>query len=390
MKNHPITLAIDRTSVRTKDVDGRLHVELTPISKAMVCPYYGHEIPDSEKLGLDQNKIYQLFRDPAELQRAASTFNNTQLLQTHQPVSADEPAKELTVGSTGTDAVFIAPYLKNSLVVWDAEAIAGIESGQIEQLSAGYYYTADMTPGEYQGQAYDGVMRNITGNHIALVERGRAGPDVVVADADPFFNATQFDEGNMKKSEKRRLKIAQNAAIKKIAQDSGLSDDLMAKLTEAFVLAMDEADKEEEEEEAAKKKAMDEEEAKAKAKEEEAKKLKAEEEEKNKGDKAAMDSAMVDQKVKMAIDANNRMHQALKDVEPLVGEVKGMDSAEAIYQFALKQAGIDTTDVHPSAYRTLVTMHKQAVKTNGLAEDKAINYDIASAFKGLDTQLRRF
>src|SRR5262249_21805840 len=31
--------------------------------------------------------------------------------------------------------------------------------------------------------AYDGVMRNLRGNHVALVEDGRAGDDVVVGDA---------------------------------------------------------------------------------------------------------------------------------------------------------------------------------------------------------------
>lgn len=382
MKNQTLTLAIDRASVRTKDVDGRLHVELTPISKAMVCPYYGHEIPNSEKLGLDQNKVYQLFRDPVELQRAASTFNNMQLLQTHQPVNADEPAKELTVGSTGTDCVFIAPYLKNSLVVWDAEAIAGIESEQIEQLSAGYYYTADMTAGEYQGQSYDGVMRNITGNHIALVERGRAGPDVVVADQDPFFNPTL--EGDMKKAEKRKLKIAQDGAVKQIAQDYNITPEQLDKILDAVIGVKEEMPEvaEDETEE------MDGELEDMVAKDG------YDEADEDMKDKPAMDAAMVDKivskKVNMAIDANNRMHQALKDVEPLVGEVMGMDSAEAVYKFALDQANVETAGVHPSAYRALVAMHKQTVKTTDMAQDNAINYDIKSAFTGLDKQSRSF
>ena len=46
----------------------------------------------------------------------------------------------------------------------------------------GYYYDPDMTPGEIQGLRYDGIMRNIRANHGALVEEGRAGPDVIVAD----------------------------------------------------------------------------------------------------------------------------------------------------------------------------------------------------------------
>jgi hypothetical protein len=40
-----------------------------------------------------------------------------------------------------------------------------------------------MTPGMYEGQRYDGVMRDIQGNHVALVEVGRAGPDVMAADS---------------------------------------------------------------------------------------------------------------------------------------------------------------------------------------------------------------
>lgn len=64
-------LAFDRASVRTYDQDGRLHVAITPISKANVCPYLGSEIPDWEELGLDAQRTYRLLRDPDELARAA-------------------------------------------------------------------------------------------------------------------------------------------------------------------------------------------------------------------------------------------------------------------------------------------------------------------------------
>ncbi len=40
-----------------------------------------------------------------------------------------------------------------------------------------------MTPGTYAGVRYDGVMRDIAANHVALVRKGRAGPDVVVGDS---------------------------------------------------------------------------------------------------------------------------------------------------------------------------------------------------------------
>lgn len=177
-------MAFDK-SLRSFDHEGRLHVELTPLSKANICPYFGWEIPKSQELGLDQQRVYHLFRDDAELRRAADTSNNIQLMQSHEIVTPDQPKKMHVVGSTGTDAIFSMPYLKNSLVVWDQKAIDLIVSNRKKQLSCAYHYDADMTPGTYLGHPYDGRMINIRLNHVALVEDGRAGADVLVADEMP-------------------------------------------------------------------------------------------------------------------------------------------------------------------------------------------------------------
>ncbi|MDB5777601.1 MAG: uncharacterized protein JWP38_3734 [Herbaspirillum sp.] len=181
-------LAFDRASVRTVDQDGRLHVALTHISKANVCPYRGDEIPDYEALGLDPAKIYMLYRDPEELAKAAPTANNIPLLDEHVPVSAADHKPDAIVGATGSDAVFKAPYLDQSLVVWTKNAIQGIETGEQQEISSAYYYKADMTPGTFEGVAYDGVMRDIKFNHVALVRKGRAGPDVMVGDISLNLN----------------------------------------------------------------------------------------------------------------------------------------------------------------------------------------------------------
>jgi len=53
----------------------------------------------------------------------------------------------LVIGSTGTNAAFEAPYLRNSLVVWARDAIDDIESDVKKELSSAYRYRADMTPG---------------------------------------------------------------------------------------------------------------------------------------------------------------------------------------------------------------------------------------------------
>lgn len=177
------SVAIDLKSARSYDGEGRLHIVRTPISKANVCEYYGHEIPEFQKLGLDPQKRYRLLRDPEELAKAAPTFNGVQLMIRHVPVNADDHQPDQAVGSLGTHAEFQAPYLFNSLAVWARDAIDGIEDETRKQLSASYRYDADMTRGTYKGEAYDGVMRNIRANHVALVPEGRAGSDVAVADA---------------------------------------------------------------------------------------------------------------------------------------------------------------------------------------------------------------
>ena len=215
-------IALDSKSVRHFDEDGRLHVDTTPISKATVNEYFGHEIPDAEKLGLDPQRKYRLLRDPEELKKAAETFNNLPLMIKHVRQSADDPQKDKVVGSLGTDAAFDHPHLKNSLVVWDKDAIDGIQNNRRRQLSSSYRYDADMTPGTFEGQSYDGVMRNIRGNHVALVEEGRAGPDVLVEDSLP----ETMKECTMKVS--RRAIVAHGALAgwlaPKLASDEKLPD----------------------------------------------------------------------------------------------------------------------------------------------------------------------
>lgn len=211
-------LAFDR-SARRIDADGRLHVDRSHISKATVNPYYGREIPGYDQLGLEPDRVYRLFRDPVELERAAPTFARLPILKEHVPVTVDAPRPDLVVGAIGSEVEFKAPYLDADLCVWDKGAIAGIETGKVRELSCAYRYVPVMEPGEFEGQAYDGRMTQIQGNHLALVEVGRAGADVVVADRNPFT----FKETAMKMSKLgKALFAALCAASPVLAADSAL------------------------------------------------------------------------------------------------------------------------------------------------------------------------
>ncbi len=185
----PFRLAMDRApTMRTKDVNGWLHVKDCRISKANVCPYMGGEIPNSEKLGLKKDKVYNLYRDPAALEASAPTFERAPLMLEHLGVTAvtaqRENVKRKIIGAI-SNVRWVAPYLIADLTVWDGEGIEAIESQRQQELSPGYHYTPLMNSGVHEGLPFDGRMMEITANHLCIVDTGRTGPDVFVNDAAP-------------------------------------------------------------------------------------------------------------------------------------------------------------------------------------------------------------
>lgn len=412
-------LAYDRMgSVRTTDAEGRLRVAATPISKANVCPYMGREIPSNRELGLDPERIYQMLRDPDELKKGASSFNGLPVLEEHYHVTAANPRRDLVVGTTGNEATFDAPYLMNSLVIWDGDAIERIKTGEQRELSSAYRYRADMTPGEYEGEKYDGVMRDIVGSHVAVVPSGRAGPDVLVADA-------QLENPNMKKIPKNKQDallvklrpfLAQDADLEackkamdedmdnKTAKDGAcetlrnllggrVPDEIMdqvlalfenassegaenvaeddspeerrAKLREAgfsddeidkMIAALASVAEDEEQTEADRKREA---EAARRVDEERAEKERKDREAEAAGAKAAMDAAISKAKSEAKAETMSAMRalvDAQAEVEPFVGSVT-MDSAEGVHRFALRQLGYDLSGIPASAYGAMFCQH---------------------------------
>lgn len=176
-------LALDRNSVRSFDKNGFMHVASSHITKAMVCPYRGDEIPDYKNLGLDADKIYHLLRDPQELEKSVPTWKNLPLHIEHTVDLADDPQHDTRIGTVGSNVKWNPPFIDADLAIWDKAAIDAIEDDELRELSCAYFYDPELKSGEYEGQHYDIIMRNIRGNHVALVDKGRAGPQVIVADA---------------------------------------------------------------------------------------------------------------------------------------------------------------------------------------------------------------
>lgn len=103
------------------------------------------------------------------------------------PVTLEHPPQLLTPentrqyqrGSTGTEVVYDSGFVRGVVTLTDAEAIAAVERGDARELSVGYRVQVDHTPGiAPDGQRYDCIQRQISGNHVAVTREGRAGPEV--------------------------------------------------------------------------------------------------------------------------------------------------------------------------------------------------------------------
>jgi hypothetical protein len=164
-------LALDR---RSTDSAGRLTVTDCVITASQVNDYLGREVPGAEALDLSPDRIYRMYRCPEALKAATPALNGQPLMLDHIAVSAADPQQQRIIG-TVSDARWDGARILATISVWDGEAIRLIETNTQRDISAGYAYVPDMTPGSTpSGERYDGVMRGpLEWNHIALVGAGR-------------------------------------------------------------------------------------------------------------------------------------------------------------------------------------------------------------------------
>lgn len=376
--------------MRTIDSNGYMHVKLTPISKACVNPYLGSEIPNGEAHGYKPDEIYYALRDPDELKKATGTFNGLPLLMDHHEINADNPAKQFQVGSTGTDAVFDGKYLKNSLSITDSEAIKAIEDGSAKEISCAYAYDADFTPGEFEGVPYDFVMRNIRGNHVALVAEGRAGHDVKVADSiSKVKEKLEMEKKKVEEKKKSQQKAMDENTVpetNKVPTPAPGEDEIPEGVErQEAPKSNDEPQKTEDSDE----------EVKINTDSDDYKAgyvagLKASQDTggEKQVDKITGDSLeKVKERAKMeAIEHVRKLSKAAKECEFAIGrqDALAFDSATDIYELALKQKGFDTSKYPKAAYASMVAvLGKQENK--GIANDSnipAVDEELPDTLKG--------
>lgn len=153
-------------------------------SRTGLYDYLGHEVDPEGKHVAATDKV-TIYRDADEVfaKSAAQSF-------IMKPVTNDHPSVAVTADNWAEHAKGVVAgairdgeYLAFDLVLMDKSAISDVQSGKRE-LSNGYQSTLDWTPGvTADGKPYHARQTAIIGNHVALVDRGRAGSECRIADA---------------------------------------------------------------------------------------------------------------------------------------------------------------------------------------------------------------
>src|SRR5699024_6017608 len=162
--------ALDKSSRMTDD--GYL-VTSVKAARTGIQDYRGDEV------GKPGKDVVRIYRPEEEVFSAASMGSYS-----YHPMTDDHPDemvdadnwREYAVGFVGGDVARDGDYIRVPLAVMDAKTRDKVRDGKRE-LSMGYTADMDWTPGETEsGEHYDAVQRNIRINHVALVDKGRAGP----------------------------------------------------------------------------------------------------------------------------------------------------------------------------------------------------------------------
>ena len=132
-------------------------------------------------------KLFNELKPPEEL------FSRKAMESLRYAAATDKHPKEIFVTPENWKklAIGFAPapgkpdqsfYLRAKIVITEKDIITRLkkkfEAGETQQVSAGYSAEIDKTGGSYNGEKYDSCQKNIVYNHIALVDVGRAGPEV--------------------------------------------------------------------------------------------------------------------------------------------------------------------------------------------------------------------
>lgn len=182
--------------------NGFLRIPLTAAKEA-VLTYY-----------MEDGSSYNALRPLEELKKASKNLSMLVVTNEHPPLDEmplnPENVKKYQVGHIADTVEVVQDELQTSALITDKDTISQIEAGKRE-ISCGYFCILEDTKGVFNGIPYDVIQRDIQHDHVAIVEEGRAGPEVSLHyDASSYKNNTYFKGKKMpsiQKEEKEDKKV---------------------------------------------------------------------------------------------------------------------------------------------------------------------------------------
>lgn len=165
----------------------------------------------------------------------------------HPTVLVDSTnAKNLSVGLTGETVKVDGENIKTTVTITALDGINAVDNGK-EELSLGYTLDLEEEEGVYNGQLYTHRQKNIRYNHLAIVERGRAGANARL-NFDSFECGMIVDENiklereNMVKINIDNVDVEVDEAVKKAYDSLKARLDSATAETEALKAKLDETE----------------------------------------------------------------------------------------------------------------------------------------------------
>lgn len=182
-----------KTTGKTRITKDGYLVAYAKVARTGVQEYLGSE------LGIDK-EIVRVMRPETEVfaKDSLASYSGKPMTNDHpsEPVTA-ETWKRDAIGAIGEEVIRDGDYIRVPLIMMDAAAIEDYKAGKRE-LSMGY--EADI---EFVDHAdYDAIQKNIRINHIALVDKGRAG-GAKIGDAGGQKNNGQSQKTEVKPMTKK-------------------------------------------------------------------------------------------------------------------------------------------------------------------------------------------
>ncbi len=148
---------------------GFLHVKDVPIARVGVFPYQKADGSIEMEAKLPDDLLADTAIDSAN-NKAITDNHPTELVNRD---NFSQYGKGITANNAHTDG----NRIKVDMSITDPTLIQEIKDGK-QELSIGFVTELVPQSGEYQGVKYDSVQRNIQINHVAVVNRGRAGSSI--------------------------------------------------------------------------------------------------------------------------------------------------------------------------------------------------------------------